>query len=94
MKKKVEKQEVNFIPGPKKYLVKRQEAATQSPGGILIPDTGRERPMEGVILSTRDGGNYEFKDLVLFGKYDGIEVTVDGEDYLLLEEDQILGKRV
>lgn len=86
----------NFIPALEKYLVKVEEAVTQTPGGILIPETGRERPMEGSVQAVNEAGDpiYAVGDLILFGKYSGTEVIVDGLSYLLLKEEEILGKRI
>jgi chaperonin GroES len=86
----------NFIPNKLKYLVKREEALSVTEGGLYVPEQNRERPMEGEILSVGEGGDpiYTNGDHILFGKYDGVEVIVDGVDYLILDEDQILGKRL
>ena len=84
-----------------RILVQRIEAETKSAGGIIIPDTAKEKPVEGEIIAVgkgkrADNGDYitlevKVKDRVLFSKYGGTEVKVGGEDYLILKEDDILG---
>jgi chaperonin GroES len=88
-----------FQPNVGKVLVKQEEALKITSGGIEIPDQARQRPMEGLIVAIHyspEDNAYFFKekDHILFGKYDGIEVRIDEEEYLLLDQDQILGKRV
>jgi len=84
-----------------RILVQRVEEETKTKGGIIIPDTAKEKPAEGKIVAAGNGkvgddGNripLEVKvgDRVLFGKYSGTEVKVDGEEYLIMREDDILG---
>ncbi len=85
-----------------RILVKRIESEEQkTPGGIVIPDTAKEKPQEGKVIATGPGktdseGNrvaMELKegDSVLFGKYAGTEVKIDGEEYLIMREDDVLG---
>jgi len=84
-----------------RILVQRVEEESRTKGGIIIPDTAKEKPAEGKIIAAGNGkvgddGNripLEVKvgDRVLFGKYSGTEVKVDGEEYLIMREDDILG---
>lgn len=84
-----------------RILVKRIEAETKTRGGIIIPDSAKEKPVEAVVVAVGpgacrdDGGRREplvkRGDRVLFGKYDGTEVKVDGEDLLILRERDVLG---
>ncbi len=84
-----------------RILVKRLEEETQTKGGIIIPDTAKEKPAEGEIVAvgpgkTNDGGSktaLEVKvgDRVLFGKYSGTEVKIEGEEFLIMREDDVLG---
>jgi chaperonin GroES len=84
-----------------RILVQRVEEATKTKGGIIIPDSAKEKPAEGKIIAvgagkTSDDGKripLEVKkgDRVLFGKYSGTEVKIDGEEYLIMREDDILG---
>ncbi|GBC59312.1 molecular chaperone GroES [Desulfonema ishimotonii] len=84
-----------------RILVQRVEEETKTKGGIIIPDTAKEKPAEGKIVAVGNGKVAESGerialevkegDLVLFGKYSGTEVKVDGEEYLIMREDDILG---
>ncbi|PID73404.1 MAG: co-chaperone GroES [Desulfobacterales bacterium] len=84
-----------------RILVKRVEEETTTRGGIIIPDTAKEKPAEGVVKAVgagkvADDGKktpLELKegDRILFGKYSGTEVKVDGEDFLIMREDDVLG---
>lgn len=84
-----------------RVLVKRIEGEERSKGGIIIPDTAKEKPIEGVVVAAgtgrilEDGSvrNLAVKegDRVLFGKYAGTEVKLDGVEHLILREDDILG---
>lgn len=84
-----------------RVLVKRVESETRSAGGIIIPDTAKEKPLEGVVIAVGSGKRLddgsrvamEVKagDRVLFGKYAGTEIKVDGEDHMILKESDILG---
>jgi chaperonin GroES len=81
-------------------LVKRTEEAQQTSGGIIIPDTAREKPLRGEVIAIGNGklsedGNLRPLDVkagdrVLFGRYAGTEVTIEGEEHLILREDDIL----
>ena len=84
-----------------RVLVKRLEEKEVKKGGIIIPDTAKEKPQEGEIIAagpgkvTDDGKlqpmSVKVGDKILFGKYSGSEVKLDGEEYLILKEDEILG---
>ena len=83
-----------------RVLVKRVEAGDKTKGGIILPDTAKEKPKEGVIIAIGPGKMLESgerapmsvkeKDRVLFSSYAGSEIKLDGEDYLILGEDEIL----
>ncbi len=83
-----------------RVLIKRVEEETKTKGGIIIPDTAKEKPQEGLVVAVGSGkvtdkGNRvtpEVKkgDRILFGKYSGTEIKVDGEEHLILREDDIL----
>lgn len=84
-----------------RILVKRLQEEEKSTGGIIIPDTAKEKPAEGRVISAGNGKileNGEIKpldvkegDRILFGKYSGTEVKVGGEEYLIMREDDVLG---
>ncbi len=92
--------EVNFKPLGDRVLVKPIERETMK-GGIIIPDTAKEKPMEGEILAAgpgkmtdkgeRSAMDVKKGDRVLYGKYSGTEVKLDGETYLIIHQDEILG---
>ncbi|GAB4365184.1 MAG: co-chaperone GroES [Methylohalobius sp. ZOD2] len=83
-----------------RVIVKRLEEEKTSPGGIVIPDTAKEKPIEGEVLAVGNGKILENGDVrsldvkvgdkVLFGKYAGTEVTVDDEELLVMREDDIM----
>lgn len=87
-----------------RILVKRLEEEEQKVGGIIIPDTAKEKPQEGEVVAVGAGrvlenGNRQPPDVsvgdkVLFGKYSGTEVKIDNEEYLIMREDDILAKIV
>ncbi len=84
-----------------RILVKRLEEEEKTKGGIIIPDSAKEKPMEGEVIAvgkgkkTEDGKvlklDVKAKDRVLFSKYAGTEVTIDGVEHLIMKEDEILG---
>jgi chaperonin GroES len=84
-----------------RVLVKRAESETKTKGGIIIPDTAKEKPVQGTIVAVgpgfvrEDGSRREplvkTGDKVMFGRYDGTEVTIDGEPHLILREKDLLG---
>src|SRR3982750_2653731 len=91
---------VKVVPLNDKIVVKRLEAEEKTAGGIVLPDTAKEKPKQGKVLSLGDGklldsgkrAKFLVKegDRVLFTSYGGQEVTVDGEEFLILTEDDIL----
>jgi chaperonin GroES len=84
-----------------RILVKRIEEQEQVRGGIIIPDTAREKPQEGRVVAVGKGRvndkgetfplDVKEGDTVLFGKYAGTEIKLDGEEYLIVKEDEVLG---
>ncbi|MGQ0484026.1 MAG: co-chaperone GroES [Hyphomicrobiales bacterium] len=92
---------MNFRPLHDRVVVKRVEEDTKTKGGIIIPDTAQEKPMQGEIISVGPGGRDEAGklipidvkagDTVLFGKWSGTEVKIDGTEYLIMKESDIMG---
>ena len=92
---------MSFRPLHDRVLVRRVEAEEKTAGGIIIPDSAKEKPAEGEIVSAGAGAKDETGkvtpldvkagDRVLFGKWSGTEVTVDGEELLIMKESDILG---
>ncbi len=84
-----------------RIIVKRLDEAEQRRGGIIIPDTAKEKPQQGKVIAVgegkiRDDGSRQPLDVktgdrVLFGKYSGSEIKLDDEEYLIMREDEILG---
>jgi chaperonin GroES len=84
-----------------RILLKRIEEKESIKGGIIVPDTAKEKPQEGLVVAVGNGKilengtriSLEVKegDRVLFGKYSGTEIKVEGEDYLIVREDDVLG---
>lgn len=84
-----------------RIIVKRIEEGEQIRGGIIIPDTAKEKPQEGEVIAAGEGKykddgtrqtlDVKVGDRVLFGKYSGSEIKLDGEEYLIMREDEILG---
>ena len=83
-----------------RILVKRIEEEEKTKGGIIIPDTAKEKPQEGKVVAVGDGKTLESGqkaaltvkpgDKILFGKYSGTEIKIDGEEHLILREDDVL----
>lgn len=92
---------MKFRPLQDKILVKRVESETRTAGGIIIPDAAQEKPKQAQVIAVGPGkrlGNGDFAkldlnvgDVVYFSQYAGVEVRIDGEDHLILKEDDILG---
>ena len=90
-----------FRPLQDRVLVRRIEEEEKSRGGIIIPDTAREKPMEGEVLAAGPGARGEdgklhpldvkVGDRVLFGKWSGTEIKIDGEDLVVMKESDIMG---
>ncbi len=92
---------MGFKPLHDRVLVKRTDQNEKSAGGIIIPDTAQEKPMEGKVLAVGPGARgkdgkrltpaVKAGDRVLFGKFGGTEIKLDGEDLLIIGESEILG---
>src|SRR5947209_5319764 len=92
---------MNFRPLHDRVVVQRVDAEEKTKGGIIIPDTAKEKPQEGKIIAVGPGGRDESGkltpldvkagDRVLFGKWSGTEIKLDGEDYLIMKESDIMG---
>lgn len=92
---------MSIRPLQDRILVKRLEEEQRTKGGIIIPDSAKEKPSEGLVIAVGKGrvlenGTQQPLDLkkddrVLFGKYAGTEVKIDGEEYLIMREDDVLG---
>jgi chaperonin GroES len=91
----------SFTPLHDRVLIRRVEEGETIRGGIIIPDSAKEKPQEGVVVSVGKGkSNDEGKvfpldvkagDHVLFGKYSGTEIKIDGEEFLIMREEELLG---
>ena len=92
---------MKFRPLHDRVVVKRVEDDTKTKGGIIIPDTAQEKPMEGKVIAVGPGGRDESGklipidvkagDYVLFGKWSGTEVKIDGDELLIMKESDIMG---
>lgn len=92
---------MNFKPLYDRVLVERLESESKTAGGIIIPDTAKEKPMEGRVIAVGQGTKSEKGDIVplqvkpgdkvLFGKWSGNEIKLDGKDYLVMKESDIMG---
>ena len=92
---------MKFRPLHDRVLVKRIEAEEKTKGGIIIPDTAKEKPQEGEVIAVGPGGRDEsgkltpidikVGDRILFGKWSGTEIKLDGKDLLIMKESDILG---
>ena len=92
---------MKFRPLGDRVVVRRVKEDQKTPGGIIIPDTAQEKPQEGEVISVGPGAlddsgkrvvpEVKAGDFVLFGKWSGTEVKIDGEEHLILREDDILG---
>jgi chaperonin GroES len=91
---------MNVRPLNDRIVVRRLEDGEQSVGGIIIPDTAKEKPQRGTVIAVgsgavRDGGarvplDVKTGDVIVFGKYTSQETTLDGEPYLIMREDEVL----
>ena len=96
-----ESQPMNIRPLQDRIVVKRIEEEEKTAGGIIIPDTAKEKPQEGKVVAVGKGklsdeGKLQKLDVkkgdrILFGKYSGNEITMDGTEYLILREEDVLG---
>ena len=92
---------MKFRPLGDRVLVKRVEEETKTKGGIIIPDTVKEKPQEGEVIAVGSGArddsgkivplDVKVGDKILFGKWSGSEVKIDGEDLLIMKESDVLG---
>jgi len=92
---------MKFKPLHDRVLVKREEQDTKTAGGIIIPDTVQEKPMEGNVIAVGSGAKSEdgkvtpldvkAGDKILFGKWSGTEVTIDGDELIIMKESDIMG---
>ena len=92
---------MKFRPLHDRVVVRRIEGDTKTAGGIIIPDTAKEKPQEGEVIAVGPGGRDESGKLVpldvkkgdriLFGKWSGTEVKIDGTEYLIMKESDIMG---
>ena len=86
---------INFKPNEDRVLVEPAEAETKTASGIIIPDTAKEKPQRGVVIAAGPGKKDEpvtvkTGDTVLYGKYAGTEISIEGEDLLIMRESDIL----
>jgi len=92
---------MNLRPLHDRILIKRIEEKEAVKGGIIIPDTAKEKPQEGEVIAVGNGKKNEdgniipldvkAGDRILFGKYSGAEIKMDGQEYLILREEEVLG---
>ena len=92
---------MNFRPLHDRILIKRIEEKETVKGGIIIPDTAKEKPQEGEVVAVGNGKKTEdgkvipldvkAGDRILFGKYSGTEIKIDNKEYLILKEEEVLG---
>ena len=92
---------MKFRPLADRVVVKRVEAEAKTAGGIILPDTAKEKPQQGEVLAVGPGGRDDngkmiqmsvaVGDIVLFGKWSGTEVKIDGVDLLIMKESDIMG---
>ena len=92
---------MKFKPLYDRVLVERLESEEKTAGGIIIPDTAKEKPMEGLVIAAGNGTKNEKGDVVplqvkagdkiLFGKWSGTEIKLEGKDYLVMKESDIMG---
>jgi chaperonin GroES len=88
---------VNFTPQGDRVLVEPAAAEEKTAGGIIIPDTAKEKPQKGIIVAVGPGKKKDEPmtvktgDNVLYGKYAGTEITIEGKEYLIMRQDDIFG---
>lgn len=83
---------MNFQPLGKRVLVQRLEEATTTASGIIIPDNAKEKPSQGTVMAVSDKvTNVEVGNVVVFSKYSGTELTLDGKTYLVIATSDLLG---
>jgi chaperonin GroES len=92
---------MNVRPLHDRLIIQRLEEGEQLAGGIIIPDSAKEKPQQGKVIAAGNGKSKDdgtrtpldvkAGDLILFGKYSGQEIKLDGEDYIIMREDEVLG---
>lgn len=92
---------MKLLPLEDRIVVKPQDAEEKTAGGIVLPDTAREKPLMGKVIAVGAGKlldngrraamNVKKNDVVLYGKYSGSDIEIDGEDYKILRESEVLG---
>jgi chaperonin GroES len=88
---------VNFVPQGDRVLVEVAEAEEKTAGGIIIPDSAKEKPQKGVIVAVGPGKKKDepmtvkVGDKVLYGKYSGTEISIEGKEYQIMRQDDLLG---
>ena len=92
---------MNVRPLHDRIIIQRIEEGEQKVGGIIIPDSAKEKPQQGKVIAagtgkvkddgTRQQPDVKAGDVILFGKYSGQEIKIDGEEYIIMREDEILG---
>lgn len=87
---------VNFKPNEDRILVESAAAEEKTASGIIIPDTAKEKPQEGTVVAVGDGVTdkpvtVKVGDKILYGKYSGTEITIDGADYLIMRNSDVFG---
>jgi chaperonin GroES len=92
---------MNVRPLHDRLIVSRLEEGEQQIGGIIVPDSAKEKPQQGKVIAAGNGKSKDdgtrtpldvkAGDLILFGKYSGQEIKLDGEDYIIMREDEVLG---
>jgi chaperonin GroES len=97
----LELKSMNIRPLHDRIVIQRLDEGEQKVGGIIIPDTAKEKPQKGKVIAagtgkirddgTRQPPDVKAGDLILFGKYSGQEIRLDGEDYLIMREEEVLG---
>jgi len=96
-----QKESHDISPAPDRVVIRRAEGNVKSKGGIIIPDTAKEKPQEGEVVAVGPGSrddsgkliplDVKIGDTILFGKWAGTEVKIDGEDLLIMKESDIMG---
>lgn len=87
---------VNFKPNEDRILVESAAAEEKTASGIIIPDTAKEKPQQGTVVAVGDGVadkpvTVKVGDKILYGKYSGTEITIDGADYLIMRNSDVFG---
>jgi chaperonin GroES len=92
---------MNITPLHDRIVIQRLDEGEQRVGGIIVPDTAKEKPQQGKVIAagagkmrddgTRQPPDVQAGDRILFGKYSGQEIRLDGEDYLIIREEEVLG---